>query len=128
MITTNDLRDEHELMELRPLVPLDNSSAKAIERFQNEVLRPILKYQNDLLLRFFLAHPHAENILKHKQNGPAFREKLHQYINRRETKNQIIGVVIGLFTQQELDRYFPDSKSQNKRIIQMAEQRLYDNL
>ena len=40
--------------KVRPnLINLINSNTSEIERFQNEVLRPIIKMQNNLLVAFF---------------------------------------------------------------------------
>ena len=37
-----------ELVELRPSIFLEEESSKPLEKFQNQVLRPILKYQQEL--------------------------------------------------------------------------------
>ena len=37
-----------ELVELRPSIFLEEESSKPMEKFQNQVLRPILKYQHEL--------------------------------------------------------------------------------
>jgi hypothetical protein len=37
-----------ELLALRPQLFLDGGNEKPLEKFQNQVLRPILKYQHEL--------------------------------------------------------------------------------
>ena len=92
---------------LRPEIPsAETSHSKEIETFQNAVLRPILKFQNEWIMTFILANIGKQNALK----------------------NQLIGSVIGLLTEEELIFYFTNQSDLNKRIYQMICQRMYDNI
>ena len=46
--------DREQLKELRPLIPSAlTENTKEIEHFQNEVLRPILKFQHTFFEHYF---------------------------------------------------------------------------
>ena len=64
----NELRIADELLELRPMVAVEEN-AKQLENFQNATLRPILKYQSDLLASYFMSNTHAILLLKRKPEG-----------------------------------------------------------
>ena len=43
-------------------------------------------------------------------------------------RNQLIGLVLGQFTTEELAMYLEKDTAYNKRILQMVAQRIVDNL
>ena len=95
------------------------------EQFQNQVLRPILKFQNELFIKLFLS-----NCKTYKINFTKFNnEEKYEYIENTFKKNfkiraSFIGVVIALFTLEEFEKYSVNDKVYNKRIIQMLTERL----
>ena len=97
------------------------------EQFQNEVLRPILKFQNELLIKLFLS-----NCKTYKINFTEFNsEEKSDYIENIFKKDfkirtSFIGTVIALFTIEEFEKYSVNQKFYNKRIIQMLIERLKD--
>lgn len=120
-----------DLLRFRPEIPsariTENMSND--ERFQNQTLRPIIKFQNDLLLAAFKNY-----ISKHK-NG--FHEldldKRLEFIEnaiQRDIKfrNSLKGMVIGQFTLEEYGRYIESSSSLNKRMMNMVIERLKDQV
>lgn len=118
-----------ELIELRPLVAtaflLDGT--KSIEHFQNEVLRPVIKFQHEFLETYFKQNEQFQSLLKEKKSRIEFQEKVKAFIgNQANIKNQLIGSVLGLLTKTELDFYWKDSSTINKRINQMICQRVAD--
>ena len=112
---------------LRPQLSLIEAT-NPIEKFQNEVIRPILKLQNDLILNLF--YTYLENLrIKLPSNHDELLPKLKSILQKDKTiKNQLIGIVIGLFETDEINIYSEYQKENNKRIIQMITQRLFDNL
>ncbi len=119
------------LLEIRPLIP----SAKITEdisldeRFQNETLRPVIKFQNFLLLAVFKNY-----ISKHK-NGfyDLSPEKRMDYIENAIQKdikfrNSLKGMLIGQFTEEEYDIYIQNSSALNKRMMNMVIERLKDQM
>ena len=95
------------------------------EIFQNEILRPILKLQHDLVITLAQEFLKSRNITweKVKEKDP------FQWLNiniKRDIpfKNQLIGMVIGQFSKNELDEYLTFQKEMNKRIINMMTERI----
>lgn len=95
------------------------------ELFQNEVLRPILKFQNDLLIQVFKHH-----LSKHKIDFKGFsvEKKLQYIVNiiQKDVKfrNALKGIVIGLFTEKDYENYKQHSSSINKRMMNLVIERL----
>ena len=95
------------------------------EQFQNQVIRPILKFQNELFIKLFLS-----NCKTYKINFTEFNsEKKHDYINHIFKKDfklraSFIGTIIALFTLEEFEKYSVNQHLYNKRMIQMLTERL----
>ena len=121
------MREEHELKELRPIVatlPTDNE----LEVFQNDVLRPILKYQHELWS--FISRQELF-ISKAISSGKSASEKWN-LLMKSTTKNpslkyQWIGMVTGLLTNVEFAFYYQNKKEIDKRIMGMLAQRMIDS-
>nr|WP_315154861.1 glyoxalase [uncultured Flavobacterium sp.] len=95
------------------------------ETFQNQVLRPILKLQNDLFVASF------ENyITKNKKDfySLSTEKKLLLIENSIQKdikfRNALKGIVIGLFTLDEYQTYIQNSSNLNKRMMNMLIERL----
>lgn len=119
------------LLAIRPNIDTIDKSLKTkdVEAFQNNVLRPILKFQNDLLLQIFIDYAN-------KYKGVFFKlsdqEKL-SYIQQALSTNQrlrslILGTIVGLFAVEDFGYYKLNSSALNKRIITMTIQRLQSQL
>jgi len=95
------------------------------ELFQNEVLRPILKLQNDIFVQSFLNY-----LSKNKIDFSSFAiEKKMTMIENSIQKdikfrNALKGMIIGLFTAEEYEQYIKNSSSLNKRMMGMLIERL----
>ena len=95
------------------------------EAFQNQVIRPILKIQNDLLLDVFRNY-----VSKYKNEFYTYTiEKKLAYIENAVQKdikfrNSLKGMVIALFTCAEYGRYIQNSSSLNKRMMNILIERL----
>jgi hypothetical protein len=111
-------------LSLRPVVETEPTENIA-ENFQNATLRPILKLQHELFLRFF------ENYLekRKKQFHQMAMEDRALYIEHslktdQKFKQFLIGSVVGLFTLEELNVYFENESELNRRTITMLIERL----
>lgn len=108
-------------------MPFGNELASSLpeEKFQNQTLRPILKWQNELLLEVFRNYAS-------KQKGVFFSlspEKKEAYIEnviQKDIKfrNTIKGIVIGLFSLEEFQDYIKNSSNLNKRMMNLVIERL----
>ena len=95
------------------------------EKFQNQTLRPILKFQNDLCIEVFRNYAT-------KQKGVFFTlslEKKMSYIEnaiQRDIKfrNSLKGIVMGMFTITEYKEYIQNSSNINKRMMNLLIERL----
>ena len=101
----------------------DQSSSD--ELFQNQVLRPILKIQNDLFIAAFGNH-----LVKNRIDFNAFsvEKKLATIENAVQKdikfRNALKGMIMGLFTTDEYALYIKNSSSLNKRMMGMLIERL----
>ena len=119
------------LLAIRPnLNSLDKDlNTKEIETFQNDVLRPILKFQNDLLLQIFIDY-----VKQYK--GVFFKLSNHEkmsYIQEALSAHQrlrslILGTIVGLFTLEDYSYYRLNLSEFNKRIVALVIKRLQSQL
>ena len=99
------------------------------EYFQNQILRPILKLQNDLFIEIFKNY-----IIKSKANFDTFTiEKKLQFIensiqNDMKFRSLLNGIIIGLFTIDEYLLYSQNVSELNKRIIVLVVERIKSQL
>ncbi|UUC44545.1 glyoxalase [Flavobacterium cerinum] len=101
----------------------EQSSSEEI--FQNKILRPILRLQNELFIQVFLNYAV-------KQKNVFFSltpEKKMAYIEnviQRDIKfrNSLKGMIIGLFTVEEYLEYIKNSSNLNKRMMNVLIERL----
>lgn len=99
-----------------------------IEKFQNEVIRPIIKMQHSLLIALFQDYIKQRkidfiNLKKEKQI-----ERINTILTKDTNfKSIILGIVIGHFSPNELSFFVQNSSEFKKRVIQIAKHRLQDN-
>ena len=121
----------NDLLQLRP--DIKTTTIKSImrdeERTQNTVLRPIIKFQNDLFIEMF-----SNYIVKRKNVFfDLSLEKRVLYIENAIVKdmkfrNSLKGVIIGLFTVDEYKQYIKNSSALNKRMMNITKERLISNV
>jgi len=120
-----------DLKRIRPdfMTTTINDEMSTEERFQNLVLRPIIKLQNDLFIEVFKNY-----VAKHKNVFYDLSiEKRIDYIGNTihkdmKFRNSIKGMVIGLFTVEEYKLYIQNSSALNKRMMNIVKERLIDNV
>jgi len=106
-----------------------NDAMHADECFQNKTLRPIIKFQNDLIIEVFRSY-----IKKRKSVFYTLSlEKRIEYIKKslqKDTKLQYLlkGLVVGLFTVNEYLEYTNNTSALNKRIMSLIKERLISHL
>lgn len=124
-----DNRDIH-VLELRgQSLGLVNDQSSSEEIFQNKILRPILKLQNDLFIQVFINYAV-------KQKNVFFGltpEKKMAYIEnviQRDIKfrNSLKGMIIAFFTIEEYQEYIQNSSNLNKRMMNMLIERLKNQI
>ncbi|HET8838421.1 MAG TPA: glyoxalase [Flavobacteriaceae bacterium] len=120
-----------QILETRPEI----RSAKLFpnmssgEQFQNKTLRPVIKFQADLLLMAFRNY-----IQKHKNVFYDLSvEKRLEYVEHAIQKdikfrNSLKGMVLGQFTSQEYSFYIQDSSALNKRMMGIVIEKIQENI
>ena len=119
------------LIAIRPNIDaIDKSlNTKELEGFQNDVLRPILKFQNDLLLYLFTDYAKQYKGVFFKLADQEQADYIQKALNTNQRfKSKVIGTVIGLFTIEDYSFYRLNLSALNKRIITMTIQRLQDQI
>lgn len=119
------------LQRLRPSIQvnLDENPENSAGHFQNATLRPILKLQNELLLRIFMQY------LK-KSKGSFFQldppKQLAFIANSIRSdhrfRNLLTGVVIGQFTEAEWAVFAAQEQELSRRIVDLLIQRISDQV
>lgn len=119
------------LIHIRPyILNMESFDKMSIqERFQNETLRPILKLQNSLFIQIFQNYIEKHKGIYHKFN---LNEKLNYIesclIKDQKLRNYLKGIIIGHFTLEEYGIYKKQSSELSKRMINMLNKRLKDQL
>jgi len=123
-------RDQN-LTALRPIIDSINISdcVSIAETFQNQVLRPILKLQSEIILLLFtnyIKKTHAD-FLKFSEFD---RKKVITQILQKDLtlRNLLIGMVIGMMSVTELNTYYENEPELKKRTVKMLITRLIDQL
>jgi hypothetical protein len=95
------------------------------ESFQNEVLRPILKLQNDLFITSFLYHAVKNKIDFYGYTAEKKVLVIENAIQKDiKFRNALKGMIIALFTLDEYTVYRKNSSNINKRMMSMLIERL----
>jgi hypothetical protein len=115
-----------QLLQLREEIPFQEMKITSpIELFQHKTLRPILKFLNETLNKITLNYTVKLNPEFYLQNE-IVQEKFILTILKKEQalKNKLNGMVIGLFTNEEIDTYLKYSLDIEERIQQMIQERV----
>jgi len=124
-------RDDR-LIELRPEISLGNENHtgdKPIGAFQNDVLRPILKFQNSIIIAQF-----KQYLIKFKPAFNAYNSQVQRnYIqdvlkSDSRIKNSLIASVVSVMTLEEYSYYCENKTEINKRIVVLLTKRIQDHL
>ena len=128
----NEMIDRDErLLRQRPDLPAskikDNMSSE--EYFQNAVLRPILKFQNDILIEVFKTYiSKRKNVYYTLNQNQKLNYVTHSIQKDIKFRNQLKGMIVGLFSLEEYDLYTENSSALNKRMMNLMIQRIQNQL
>jgi len=119
------------LIKLRPLLKNSNTldNTNQLEAFQNSTLRPIIKFQHELLI--LVIRTYLINNKFDIENSTV--EKLSNFIstaikNDKQLNLQVVHTISGFFTREEFEYYTQNKKGIHKRIIQICIERTLTNL
>ena len=115
------------LLGLRPDIVIDTERKSMDEElFQNNTLRPILKFQNELILAYFKEKTCSLKFPREQKEKLLFVENTIR--KDAVLRNQLIGIIIGLFTTEEFTFYLIQTTQINKRISQLLIKRIQDQV
>ncbi|WP_310398119.1 hypothetical protein [Hymenobacter sp.] len=117
-------RPDAALLALRPAVAAAPADADTVGAFLHATLRPVLKQQNDLLLAAvadFVRDHHI--VLVPTDQHHQLAELLARNTKLRYT---VVGLVTGLFTSAEYAFYRQHRPELNRRLLELARQRVLD--
>lgn len=109
----------------RDLDLLDATNTPLVE-FQNKVLRPILKLQNEVTILLLRHSSHFNNKVAKidVKDINKYRTLISKHLSSDiKLRNQILGSITAMMTTEELKYYLENRPEINKRIITMQVQR-----
>lgn len=116
-----------KIISLRSEIATDTErNPLPFEQFQNTCLRPILKFQNDLFLAYFASQLNGADV-------PTFRAQIETFVKLRlqkdlGTRNTLVGMVLSLMSEDELQYFIEHKHEMTKRIVNMLSQRIAEQL
>ena len=119
------------IKSLRSELPnvVNGAEISEIELFQNEVLRPILKFQNEVLTSLFISNLKKREVDFSKMNLNGRIAYVTNVIQKDlGLRNVLIGMVLGLMTVEEIGQYYQYETECRRRISKMVIDRLADQL
>ncbi len=114
---------------IRPTIITEKPAQSRTEQFQNEVLRPVLKLQNELLLAI-VQHFIRKRKVKWLSMSLSARLDWIAHSLRHDLKMRalLLGVIIGHFTVAEWQTFQADEAELTRRITDLMIQRLQDQV
>ncbi len=113
--------------QLRPAIPsiVEKEQISVEEKFQNEVLRPIIKLQNDLIASCFNHYLKRKKIDFRNLTTDQIRGVIHKsFKSDTQLKADFRSLIIGLLTLEEYQQYLTLSVPLNRRISSMIQERV----
>ncbi len=121
-------RDE-SIKNLRLDLEISTDVSKPIETFQSNTLRPILKFQNPIILQLFKDYLNKNHKTFKALNQKVQLEIIHNSFKKdHRLKSFLTNIIISLFTAEEMEFYLKNTTEINKRISSMLTQRVEDQI
>jgi hypothetical protein len=120
-----------KLLQQRPQIPSskihDNMSRE--EYFQNAVLRPVLKLQNELFIVVYMNYIRKHKNVFHDLSLPKKMQYIENSVQRDvKFRNNLKGIILGQLTVEEFEVYAENSSALNKRMMNLLIERLKDQI
>lgn len=114
---------------IRPTIAVDKPAATLMEAFQNEVLRPIIKMQNDLVLDIYRHFLLKRKVPFNGMSIPKRKDWIAQSLSKdNRLRGIMLGAVIGHFTKDEWEFFALQEGEVRRRIINLITQRLQSQM
>ena len=120
-----------KLLQQRPQIPSskihDNMSRE--EYFQNAVLRPVLKLQNELFIVVYMNYIRKHKNVFHDLSLPKKMQYIENSVQRDvKFRNNLKGIILGQLTVEEFEVYAENSSALNKRMMNLLIERHKDQI
>lgn len=125
------LTRSEKLLQQRPQIPGSkvHENMSCDEYFQNAVIRPILKFQNELFIEVFKNYIRKHKNVFHDLSIPKKLQYIENSIQRDvKFRNNLKGMILGLLTLEEFEVYTENSSALNKRMLNLLVERLKDQV
>ena len=119
------------LKSLRPdiLTKTIKTEMSTEEYFQNTVLRPIIKFQNDLLIAVFLQFcTKYKNVFFDLSTEKKILYIESSIIKDNKLRSSFRDLIIGLFSVEEYSEYLKNASALNKRMTGIIKERLISHV
>lgn len=116
-------------ISIRPILIFEKEAESAFEKFQNEVLRPILKLQHDLLVEIFKTYCNKRKGTFEKLSEKEKLVYIDQAVKKdMKFKHYLEGIITGIFTLEEYQTFIENEEELTKRMINLLVQRLQSDV
>ena len=110
---------------IRPILTFEKEAESEFEKFQNKVLRPILKLQNDLLVEIFKNYVEKRKGAFDKLSEKEKMVYIDQSVRKdMKFKHYLEGIITGMFTLEEYALFMENEEELTKRMVNLLIQRL----
>lgn len=124
-IKTLILLRSQQLSSIRPNLELNNTQSTPAEQFQNQTLRPILKFQHELLVAAFRAYIDKRHGVFFQLSAKDRLDWIQHSVQKDQGLRQMLtGMVLGHFTLEEWATFQLNEAEHSRRLAQMLIQRL----
>lgn len=115
----------NDKISIRPTLTFEKEAESEFEKFQNEVLRPILKLQNDLLIEIFKNYCDKRKDTFYKISEKEKAVYIDQSVRKdMKFKHYLQGIITGMFTLKEYTKFLKNEEELTKRMVNLLVQRL----
>jgi hypothetical protein len=116
---------DSKITSIRPQIESYKNITLALEKFQNESLRPILKFQNELILQVFQQTLLEFKVDFEKLSATKKQAKINEILRENmQVKHFYSGLVVAFFTREEYQFYSENKKEIHKRISSLLIERI----
>lgn len=116
---------ETDIKNIRPILTFEIEAEGELEKFQNEVLRPILKLQHDLLIQIFKIYCDKRKGTFYKLSEKDKLIYIDQAVRKdMKFKHYLEGIITGFFTLEEYQIFLKNEEELTKRMVNLLVQRL----
>ena len=125
------MKRDKQVVELRPVITTINSELVRTdqEKFQNEVIRPIIKFQHELIVKIFCKYLQKKNIDLASMSKENKVLKITSVFKKdRLLVNELKCIIIAYFTSSEYENYNSMRAEINKRLTQIIKERIHSVL